>query len=111
MTRDDIVKAAFKVWGRDLYRTTSLTQIARELKVSKPALYRHFKDKNALLDAMYVAYFDNCAAFIKEGCDQAVNAPSWQESYTLFMRTIADYYVRNRVAFVFQLVIMLTNGR
>ena len=53
MTNDDIIKAAFKVWGRELYRTTSLTEIALELGVSKTALYRHFKDKDSILEAKY----------------------------------------------------------
>ena len=103
MTNDDIIRAAFKVWGRDLYRTKSLTQIARELGVSKPALYRHFKDKNALLDAMYTAFFDEYAAFIKEGYDRAVSTEDQRERNLLMMRTIAEYYARYGEAFVFSL--------
>jgi AcrR family transcriptional regulator len=101
MTNDDIIKAAFKVWGRDLYRTTSLTEIALELGVSKPALYRHFRGKDALLNSMYTAFFDDCAAFIKEGCEKAASAASGMEACLTLMRTVADYYVRNRDAFIF----------
>ena len=104
MTKEDIVEAAFRVWGRDLYRTTSLTQIAGELGVSKPALYRHFKDKDTLLDAMYAAFFDNFAKFNKKGFDKAVNASSKEEANLIIMRTFAEYYVRNKEAFVFSLV-------
>jgi len=103
MTKDDIIKAAFKVWGRDLYRTTSLTQIALELGVSKPALYRHFKDKNALLSAMDTAYFDDCAGFIKAGYDRAVSTEDRHESDLIIMRTISEYYIRNMDAFIFSL--------
>jgi AcrR family transcriptional regulator len=101
MTNDDIIKTAFKVWGRELYRTTSLTDIARELGVSKPALYRHFKDKDALVDAMYPAFFDNCADFIKKDYERAIVADNWQESSLIIMRAIAEYYIRNPAAFVF----------
>ena len=104
MTNDDIIKAAFKVWGQKLYRTTSLTEIAQELGVSKPALYRHFKDKDALLDAMYTAYFDDCAGFIKNGFEQAADASSRKESYLIIVRTISEYYAWNKEAFVFSLV-------
>lgn len=104
MTRDDIVKAAFKVWGRDLYRTTSLSEIARELGVSKPALYRHFKDKNALLEVMFTVFFDDCAAFIKNGHEKAVNTGDKRESYLIWLRTITEYYARNRDFFIFSLV-------
>jgi len=103
MTRDDIIKAAFKVWGRELYRTTSLTEIAQELGVSKTALYRHFKDKDSILEAMYPAYFDDCAAFIKNGCDRAASASSRQEAHLIIMRTIAEYFLRNSEAFIFSL--------
>jgi AcrR family transcriptional regulator len=104
MTNDTIIRAAFKVWGRDLYRTTSLTQLAGELGVSKAALYRHFKDKDALLEAMYSSYFDDCAVFTKNGFDRAVNAPSVMEAYLILMRTTAEYYARNREAFIFSLM-------
>ena len=104
MTRDDIVKAAFKVWGRDLYRTTSLTQIALELGVSKTALYRHFKDKEALLEAMYPFFFDDCVNFIKNGYEMAARAASVKETYLVLMRTIAEFYIRNKEAFIFSLV-------
>ena len=103
MTRDDIIKAAFKAWGRELYRTTSLTDIAQELGVSKTALYRHFKDKDSILEAMYPVYFDECAAFIKNGCDRAASAGSKWEAHLIIMRTIAEYFVRNSEAFIFSL--------
>jgi len=106
MTNDDIIKAAFKVWGRDLYRTTSLAEIAIELGVSKPALYRHFKDKNALLDAMHTAFYDDCALFLKRGCEQAEAAASRQEAYLAFIKTIAEYYIRNKEAFIFSHILV-----
>ena len=103
MTKEDIIRAAFKVWGRDLYRTTSLTEIALELGVSKPALYRHFRDKNALLEAMYGSFFDDCASFIKEGYNKAINTPDKRSSYLIWFRSIAEYYAQNREAFAFSL--------
>ena len=109
MTRNDIIKAAFKVWGRELYRTTSLTEIALELGVSKAALYRHFKDKDALLEALNPAFFDECAAFIKTGCEKAAAAASRREAQLIVLRTIAEYYVRNREAFVFSLIRVYNN--
>jgi AcrR family transcriptional regulator len=106
MTNDDIIKAAFKVWGRDLYRTTSLSEIALELGVSKSALYRHFKDKDALLDAMHTAFFDDCVPFLKKGCEKAEAAVSSQEACLAFIETIAEYYIRNREAFIFSHILV-----
>jgi AcrR family transcriptional regulator len=103
MTREDIIQAAFKVWGRELYQTTSLTQIARELGVSKPALYRHFKDKQALLDTMYTSFFDGYARFVKPGYEKALKAGTMRDSYLIMIRTVAEYYIRNKDAFIFSL--------
>ena len=104
MTRDDIISTAFKVWGRDLYRTMSLTQISLKLGVSKPALYRHFRDKDALLDAMYTAYFDDCAAFIRDSYNRALSAADQKEAGLIMMRIFSEYYIRNREMFVFSLI-------
>ena len=104
MTNNDIIRAAFKVWGRELYRTTSLTQIAQELGVSKPALYRHFKDKDALLKAMFIVFFDEFTSFIREAYDRAVSAAGQQERCLIMMRIMAEYYIRNREAFIFSLI-------
>jgi AcrR family transcriptional regulator len=104
MTNADIIKAAFKVWGRELYKTTSLADLARELGVSKPALYRHFKDKQALLDAMYTSYFDDYAAFIKADYDRAMAAADKTEGHFIMMRRITEYYIRNGDAFFFSLI-------
>jgi AcrR family transcriptional regulator len=109
MTNADIIKAAFKVWGRELYQTTSLTDLARELGVSKPALYRHFKDKQALMEAMYTSYFDDYAAFIKADHDRAMAAEDKTEGYFNFMRRIIEYYIRNKDAFLFSLIQVFGN--
>jgi AcrR family transcriptional regulator len=104
MTKPDIIQAAFRIWGRELYQTTSLTRIARELGVTKPALYRHFKNKQALLDAMYEYFFDDYTASIKAGYDQAIAAGDPKEGLFIMIRAIVAYYARSREAFIFSLV-------
>jgi AcrR family transcriptional regulator len=104
MTRDDIIAAAFKVWGRELYQTTSLTDIAAELGVSKPALYRHFLGKDALLEAMYSVFFDAYAASIRADYERALAASGRRERYMIMLRAVTDYFLRNRDAFLFSLV-------
>ena len=109
VTKNDIIKAAFRVWGRELYINTSLSQISGELGVSKAALYRHFKNKDALLEAMFSSYFDDFASFIKNAYDKAVSlgtedAANRCEGGLIMMRTIAEYYLRNRDTFVFSFI-------
>jgi AcrR family transcriptional regulator len=103
MTKDDIIKTAFRVWGGELYQNTSLTQLARELGVSKPALYRHFKNKQALRDAMYTSFFDDYAAAIKAVYDRALGADNKTEGLFIVMRAIVAYYVQKPEAFIFSL--------
>ena len=104
MTKQEIIKAAFKVWGREQYQSTSLAQLARELGVSKPALYRHFKNKQALLEAMYESFFDEYAAFIKPEYDKAIAAQDIIESFFIMIRIMVEYYIRHRDMFIFSLV-------
>jgi AcrR family transcriptional regulator len=103
MTKDEIIKTAFRVWGRECYLTTSLTKIAAELGVSKPALYRHFKNKQSLLNAMYESFFEHYSAFIRPGYEAALKTGDTWESLLIMMRTIVDYYARNAEAFIFSL--------
>jgi AcrR family transcriptional regulator len=104
MTKQEIIAAAFKVWGRNLYQSTSLSELARELQVSKAALYRHFKHKQALLQAMSDTFFDEYTAFIKPQYERAVAVQDSAESFLIMMRSIVEYYIRHRDAFIFSIV-------
>ncbi|MDR2029801.1 MAG: TetR/AcrR family transcriptional regulator [Treponema sp.] len=104
MVKQDIIRAAFRIWGRELYQTTSLTRIARDLGVTKPALYRHFKNKQALLDAMYGYFFDSYAASIKADYDRAIAAADPKEGLLIMIRVIVAYFARHWDAAVFSLV-------
>jgi AcrR family transcriptional regulator len=104
MTNEDIIEAAFRVWGRDLYKSTSLTQLARALHITKPALYRHFESKDALMKAMYTAYFDHYAAFLKKSYEALIqDVPT---GAPLMIRSVTEYYVRYPYKFVFCLIMV-----
>ncbi|MCA1755065.1 MAG: TetR/AcrR family transcriptional regulator [Spirochaeta sp.] len=47
-----IIRTAFKVWGATRFTDMSLTTLAEELALTKPALYRYFKNKDELMLAM-----------------------------------------------------------
>jgi AcrR family transcriptional regulator len=104
MTKADIIKTAFRVWGRTLYQSTSLSEIAQELGVSKSALYRHFESKQALLEAMYEQFFADYVAFIKPQYDKARLSRDRREQFFIIMRIVVEYYVRNRDTFIFCLI-------
>jgi AcrR family transcriptional regulator len=104
MTQEDIINAAFGVWGRDLYKTTSLAKLAQDLGVTKTALYRHFPGKEALLDAMYDQFFDHYAAAIGRALDQIRRIQDGVERLLAMVRHIIEYYARHREYFVFSLI-------
>lgn len=47
-----IIDTAFNVWGEDSFYNTSLSSLAEAMGMTKPAIYRYFKNKDALLQAM-----------------------------------------------------------
>lgn len=47
-----IIDTAFKVWGEDSFYNTSLSSLAEAMGMTKPAIYRYFKNKDAILQAM-----------------------------------------------------------
>ena len=52
LSRERITDAAFSAWGRTHFSQTSLVLVAKQLGVTKPALYRYFRSKEELTYAM-----------------------------------------------------------
>jgi AcrR family transcriptional regulator len=100
----EIVDAAFKVWGRNFYQKNSLSQLAKELKVSKPALYRHFSSKQALSAAMTERFLDDFAASTRMDFEQARNAVDADEGIFSIIRSIAAFFARDVYALAFSLI-------
>jgi AcrR family transcriptional regulator len=106
MTKKEILEAAYKVWGREFYLNTSLSHVAHELKVCKPALYRHFLNKDALLKAMTMHFFDDFAAFIQAAYEKAMKTEDKSKSTFILLRSITEYYARNVDYFIFSMTIL-----
>jgi AcrR family transcriptional regulator len=103
MTRNDIINAAFSVWGGGFYKTTSLAELAKALGVSKAALYRHFPDKDALFEAMNDCFFDDYAGALKPEADKAMAANDGQEKLFIMVRAVTKYFAGNYLYFIFVL--------
>jgi AcrR family transcriptional regulator len=95
MTRDDIIDAAFDVWGRELYKTTSLSMLAERLGVSKPALYRHFPDKQALIDAMDERFYDDYCRVLRPGLADAAAREKCADRILVMVKTVTRYFSSN----------------
>lgn len=104
MTRIEIIQAAFKVWGREFYFNTSLSHVAQELKVCKPALYRHFRSKQDLFEAMTTYFFDDFAEFIRPEYEKALKTGTHSKSAFIISKSIAEYFARNVHVFIFSMI-------
>jgi AcrR family transcriptional regulator len=104
MTKTEIIQAAFKVWGREFYQNTSLSRLMEELGTSKPALYRHFRNKEALMDAMAARFFDDFADCIRSGYEQAIHLKNRTEGVAAMLHSTAEYYARNVYGLIFSLI-------
>jgi len=52
-TKEIIVQAALKLFLSKGFNETSMNEIAREVGISKPAIYHHFKNKDELVQAIF----------------------------------------------------------
>jgi AcrR family transcriptional regulator len=104
LTRKEIIDAAFRVWGRNFYRKTSLSQLAGELGVSKPALYRHFENKQALTAAMTKRFFDDFAGSIHAEFERARQAKDVDEGIFTIVKSISAFLARDVYALIFSLI-------
>ncbi|GBU28143.1 TetR family transcriptional regulator [Treponema sp. R8-4-B8] len=103
MTKTEIEDAAFRVWGRNFYRKTSLSQLAKELGVSKPALYRHFASKQELTSAMTERFMDDFANFVRPDFDRALQTDDADDGISIIVQCVTDYFARNVYALIFSI--------
>jgi len=62
LSRERIVEAAFATWGASHFCSTSLQSVAQHLGVTKPAVYRYFRGKEELLEALRQDFVDRYLA-------------------------------------------------
>ena len=65
-TKDLILETAFSFFNDKRYTAFSMNELAAKLGISKPAIYRHFKNKDALLDAMENHIVTNMSELVKD---------------------------------------------
>jgi AcrR family transcriptional regulator len=78
-TRDLILDAAFSFYNRPRYTDFSLSEVAEKVGISKAAIFRHFENKDKLLDAMRERLIDRIyeqAEIVRKSFDQKKNASS-----------------------------------
>ena len=93
VTRQQILHAALNHFANAGYAATSVQQIVGSAKVSKPALYYHFKDKAALFEALVNQAHDGRFRVLEEASARAddIRGKLYEILVALF-----DYFHKNR---------------
>ncbi|HEY3931748.1 MAG TPA: TetR/AcrR family transcriptional regulator [Verrucomicrobiae bacterium] len=92
-TRRQILRAALKHFANAGYAATSVQQIVGDAKVSKPALYYHFRDKAALFEALVNEAHDGRFRIVQEAVERAKDLPGQLRELLV---ALFDYFHKNR---------------
>jgi AcrR family transcriptional regulator len=92
-TRRQILRAALKRFANGGYAATSIQQIVGDAKVSKPALYYHFRDKAGLFQALVSEAHDERLQVVQEA---AARARDVRGQLVEILAALFDYFHKNR---------------
>lgn len=70
LTRDDILSAAVTAFSRKGYRGTNLQDVASALGVTRQAIYYHYRNKHAILLAMFEQFFNRLSDVVAQAREQ-----------------------------------------
>ncbi len=93
LSRERIVDAAFRAWGRTQFTVTSLNLVAEELSVTKPAVYRYFNGKDELLEELCRDYARRVATELVARLEQADGVFRRSDGDTGTLELAASVYV------------------
>jgi AcrR family transcriptional regulator len=92
-TRKQILRAALRRFADGGYAATSVQQIVDEAKVSKPALYYHFKDKAGLFQALVHEAHDERYRVLQEA---TAAGGSFRQQAERMLAALFDLFLANR---------------
>ncbi|MBQ0051859.1 MAG: TetR/AcrR family transcriptional regulator [Treponema sp.] len=88
-TKQQIIDAAFSFCDAPRLKVFSLSEVAAKVGISKPAIYRHFKNKDALIEAMEECLYDSIALHLSQ-----IESDRLEKSKVPFARLI-DFFAQN----------------
>ena len=92
-TRAQILRAALKLFANAGYAATSVQQIVSAAKVSKPALYYHFRDKADLFEALVNEAHDGRFRVVQAAAAKSENI---RDQLREILIALFDYFHENR---------------
>ena len=103
--REDIIKAATRVFLADGYGATSIDNVAREAGVSKPTIYKHFESKEQLFCAVVQLQAEKLVGPMSLN----LHAMSLKEALETFGQKIMDICLTDEVLSLYR--ILIAEGR
>ena len=92
-TRRQILRAALKRFANAGYAATSVQQIVGDARLSKPALYYHFRDKAALFEALVNEAHDERFEVVQQA---VARGQGLRGKLVEVLAALFDYFHRNR---------------
>jgi AcrR family transcriptional regulator len=101
-----VVDAALRAWSATYFTNTSLAAVAKELGVSKAALYRHFESKASLIVAMEATYG---AAFLTDVVEplERNREGTLEEFLREYLGRLSNFYLSRPEYYVFFIIHVL----
>ena len=84
-TKEKIIQATFSLLQGNLISDISLSRIAKEVNISKTAIYRHFESKKALERAIKEKIFSDMLGVMVE-VDSFYQKGEYEKSISFFLR-------------------------
>jgi len=91
LTKDIILDAAFSFLNEPKFTSFSMNALASKLGVTKPAVYRHFTNKDAVFDAMENRVIENLAFFLKDINPENTSDEKSKEA----LASAIEYFIKN----------------
>ncbi len=73
-TKQEILKEALKLFAQKGYARTSLEEIAKNVGITKPAIYYHFKNKKHLYNQIFIKHFSKLKCKSKGSLEEDLKA-------------------------------------
>ncbi len=99
--RDRILDDAARLFARDGYDGTSLSELATSVGVTKAAIYHYFPNKKEIYEAIIVRTLEGLRRHVSQA---AAGAPGPEEALARFMTAHADFFEEHYDGFLTMLV-------
>ncbi|MEO1928034.1 MAG: TetR/AcrR family transcriptional regulator [Nautiliaceae bacterium] len=85
-TKEQILKKALEIFAKKGYENTNLEEIAKEVGITKPAIYYHFKSKKELYNYIFKEKFKKL---------NFTSQQTLEENLKHYIYTLGEFFIKN----------------